>query len=143
MEETAQHSNNLVSVILVEAPIDMVWKHWIRPESIKQWNVPFDDWHCPEVTNDFREGGRFNFRMEQKNSQDGFNYSGIYTRITTMEYIESDCGGRSCVVEFRAIDNNTIIREIFEPDPTTPLDVQQNFTDSVLLNFKNFVESSR
>jgi len=91
--------------------------------------------------NDFREGGQFNFRMERRDDHEGFDYRGVYNRIIPLEYIESTSGGRSCIVEFQAIDNNTIIREIFEPDTITALDLQQNFTDSVLGNFKKFMES--
>lgn len=133
--------NTLVSVVLVERPIEDVWEHWIGAAFIKQWNIPFDDWHCPTVMNDFREGGQFNFRMERRDDHEGFDYRGVYNRIIPLEYIESTSGGRSCIVEFQAIDNNTIIREIFEPDTITALDLQQNFTDSVLVNFKKFMES--
>ena len=132
---------NLVSVILVEKQLAYVWKYWNDADAIMQWNIPFDDWHCPAVHIDFREGGMFNFRMEQKNSREGFDYVGVYDEIIWMEYIESTSGGRTCVVEFQAIDNNTIIRETFEPDTFTPLDLQQSFTDGVLLSFKKFIEN--
>ena len=132
---------NLVSVILVEKPLAHVWKYWNDADAIMQWNIPFDDWHCPAVHIDFREGGMFNFRMEQKNSREGFDYVGVYDEIILMEYIGSISGGRTCVVEFQAIDNNTIIRETFEPDTVTPLELQQSFTDGVLLSFKKFIEN--
>ncbi|WP_077435071.1 SRPBCC domain-containing protein [Sphingobacterium sp. CZ-UAM] len=141
MEDVNSGEKKLVSVVLVEKPLEDVWEHWIRSASIKQWNIPFDDWHCPEVENDFREGGQFNFRMERRIDHEGFDYVGIYECIIPFEYIESISGGRSCIVEFQAIDHNTIIRETFEPDTVTPLDLQQNFTDAVLLSFKKFVES--
>jgi len=132
---------NLVSVILVEKQLADVWKYWNDADAIMQWNIPFDDWHCPAVHIDFREGGMFNFRMEQKNSREGFDYVGVYDEIIWMEYIESTSGGRTCIVEFQAIDDNTIIRETFEPDTFTPLDLQQSLTDGVLLSFKKFIEN--
>ncbi|RKO72725.1 activator of HSP90 ATPase [Sphingobacterium puteale] len=141
MEAADSNRNTLVSVVLVERPIEDVWEHWTGAGSIKQWNIPFDDWHCPAVTNDFREGGNFNFRMERMEDGEGFDYRGVYDRIVPFEYIESTSAGRNCIVEFQAIDNNTILRETFEPDKKTPLDLQQKFTDSVLINFKKFVES--
>ena len=66
---------------------------------------------------------------------------GVYDEIIWMESIESNSGGRKCIVEFQAIDNNTIIRETFDPDPFTSLDLQQSFTDGVLLSFKKFIEN--
>ena len=141
MEGANSISKTLVSVVLVERPIEDVWGYWIGSASIKQWNIPFDDWHCPTVTNDFREGGQFNFRMERIEDGEGFDYRGVYDHIIPLEYIESTSGGRNCIVEFQALDNNTIIRETFEADTITPLDLQQKFTDSVLGNFKKFAES--
>ena len=140
MEHSNLNTIKLVSVVLVERPIEEVWEHWINPESIEQWNIPFEGWHCPSVINDFREGGGFDFRMEERANHEGFDYRGLYHRIIPLTYIESSSEGRSCIVEFQAIDSNTIIRETFEPDTVTPLDIQQKFTDTVLLNFKKFVE---
>ena len=141
MKHKDQPVKKLVSVILVEKQLADVWKYWNDADAIMQWNIPFDEWHCPAAGIDFREGGMFNFRMEQKNSREGFDYVGVYDEIIWMESIESNSGGRKCIVEFQAIDNNTIIRETFDPDPFTSLDLQQSFTDGVLLSFKKFIEN--
>ena len=143
MEEVNLSTKKLVSVVLVERPIEEVWRHWGKPESIRQWNIPFDDWHCPLVINDLTEGGLFDFRMEQRNNHEGFNYRGIYHRIIPLECIESTGNDRNCIVEFQAIDDNTIVRETFEPDTMVPFDLQQAFTDAVLMNFKKFVEKTQ
>ncbi|WP_293906397.1 SRPBCC domain-containing protein [Sphingobacterium sp. UBA5670] len=141
MNHKDQPVEKLVSVILVEKQLTDVWTYWNDSDAIMQWNIPFDDWHCPAVSIDFREGGMFNFRMEQIGNREGFDYMGVFDEIIPMEYIESTSGGRKCIVEFQAIDNNTIIRETFEPDAFTPVELQQSFTDGVLLNFKKFMEN--
>ncbi|WP_175633858.1 SRPBCC domain-containing protein [Pedobacter ghigonis] len=132
---------DLIATVLIEKPIDEVWNHWTNPLSIKIWNIPFEDWHCPKVINNLKDGGSFFFRMEHINGHDGFDYTGIYDKIIRYESIASTCNdGRRNLVEFQSSANNTIIKETFEPDKTTPLAVQQDFTDSVLKRFKRFVE---
>ncbi|UIR56757.1 SRPBCC domain-containing protein [Sphingobacterium sp. SRCM116780] len=133
--------NPLIATVLIEKPIYEIWQHWINSDSIKIWNIPFDHWHCPKVENDVRDGGAFFFRMESKDGKEGFDYSGVYSHILPLTYIESVGGdGRKNRVEFESVDNHTIIRETFEPDSETPLAIQQNFTDSVLKKFKDFME---
>lgn len=141
MTKMNQNNHNLVSTVLVTKPIDMVWQHWISPDSIKHWNIPFDDWHCPIVENKVCPGGTFFFRMERTDGQEGFDYKGIYDRVIPKQRIESTGDdGRKTTVEFEVAGNHTFIRETFEPDLETPLDMQQHFTDAVLERFKKFIE---
>lgn len=131
----------LISTIKVDKPIQDVWQHWIDPESIKVWNVPFDTWHCPMVENDVKNGGAFNFRMENASTKEGFNYIGVYEHIIPFESIVSTGDdGRKNKVAFQALGNATIICETFEPDTETAIEMQQKFTDAILLNFKKFME---
>ncbi|SFQ45176.1 SRPBCC domain-containing protein [Parafilimonas terrae] len=130
--------------VLVEKPLDVVWEKWINPDAIKQWNIPFENWHCPGAINDVTDGGLFIFRMEKKDGSEGFDYKGKYNRIIPFEYIESiQHDGRKTIVEFQQIDDNTIIRESFEPEAQTPLDVQESFCQSVLNRFKQYAEQKR
>lgn len=133
--------NELVSTVVVQKTIHEVWEHWTNPVSIKIWNIPFDNWHCPNVENDLRNGGSFNFRMENADTKEGFNYTGIYARVVPLKYIKSICeDGRKNKVEFESSGSATIVRETFDPDSETPIETQQNFTDSILKNFKKFIE---
>ncbi|MGG5210584.1 SRPBCC domain-containing protein [Chryseobacterium sp. MIQD13] len=134
--------NPLIVSISVEKPIDEVWKHWTEENSIKIWNIPFDDWHCPKAENNLRDGGEFRYRMERIDGKEGFDYTGIYSKIIPLKSIESICDdGRKNLVEFQSLGDSVIIRETFEPEDRTPLDIQQNFTDSVLKRFKKFIEN--
>lgn len=133
--------NPLVVSVSIEKPIHEVWKHWTAIEAIKIWNIPFEDWHCPKAINNLKDGGTFFYRMERKDAMEGFDYSGVYDRVIPLKSIESTCDdGRKSLVEFYPKENNTIIRETFEPENTTPVAIQQNFTQSVLNRFKAFME---
>lgn len=133
----------LVATVLISRPAATVWDHWTRPEAIRRWNIPFENWHCPYVENNMEEGGRFFFRMEFLNGSDGFDHKGRYIRIIPGEYIEYlQDNGKHTIIEFQQIDGNTILREQFEPEANTPLEMQQSFCQSVLERFKNYVEST-
>ena len=131
----------IVVAVLIEKPLKIVWEKWINPDDIKQWNIPFENWHCPKVMNDVTDGGSFFFRMESKDGKEGFDYKGNYTKVIPFEYIENtQDDGRKSVVEFQQIDDNTIIRETFEPEAQTPPDIQEAFCQSVLNRFKQYAE---
>ena len=46
----------------IKEDIKMVWEQWTTPKDIMQWNIPFEDWHCPKAENEVKRGGSFNFR---------------------------------------------------------------------------------
>ncbi|MBX3255072.1 MAG: SRPBCC domain-containing protein [Chitinophagaceae bacterium] len=131
----------IVVNILVQKPLETVWKTWITPQEIRQWNIPFANWHCPEVINDVREGGQFCFKMQTKDGKEGFDHTGIYDRIIPYELIAYTLDdGRKSTIEFLQIDQNTIVRESFEPEKSVPDNIQEAFCQSVLQRFKEYVE---
>ena len=132
----------VVALVLVEKPLAWVWRMWTEPSHILQWNVPFRKWCCTLAENDLVEQGRFLFRMESSDSEEGFDHEGYYTKIIDGQLIEYilDDGRKSCI-EFLQIDQNTIVRESFEPEPGVPADLQQQFSQSVLERFKKYAET--
>lgn len=127
--------------IFVRQPLHIVWKCWTTPEHIKRWNIPFPNWHCPEVVNDIREGGIFCFKMQTKDGKEGFEHAGRYDKVIPCELVEYTLDdGRRSTIEFLQIDQNTIVRESFEPEQLVPDEVQEAFCQSVLQRFKGYVE---
>ncbi|HMR82067.1 MAG TPA: SRPBCC domain-containing protein [Niabella sp.] len=132
----------IVLNILVHKPVNEVWKKWITPEDMEQWNIPSDSWRCLNVFNDFIESGLFCYAMETKDGRERIEHKSIYNRIVPYElivYMLDD--GRKSTVEFQQIDRNTIIRETFDPEQQTPLKVQQDLCQSVLERFKEYAEA--
>jgi len=128
--------------VTINKPIEYVWQVWARPSDIMQWNIPFDNWHSPFVENDLRTGGSFFFRMEAKDCSDGFDHSGIYDNVINNQLIEyTGTDGRKSVIKFISYDKTTTIVETFEPDKTNPIEMQKDFCQSVLNNFKQYVET--
>ena len=126
----------------VKAAIETVWKLWTTPADVKQWNNPFDDWHNPHVELDLKNEGKFFFRMETKDGTQGFDYCGKYDKVKAYELIElTTSDGRKAINTFTSDGNETILTETFEPEAQTPFDIQRDFCERVLNNFKKYAEN--
>jgi uncharacterized protein YndB with AHSA1/START domain len=135
------NSESLIALVLIGKPVTEVWAYWTLPEHIRQWNIPFNDWHCPVAENNLVAGGRFRFQMERKDGREGFDHTGTYTQVIPFEMIAYTLDdNRKTLIEFQQIDHNTIVRERFEPEVGTGTAMQQEFCQSVLNRFKNYVE---
>ena len=74
-------SNHIAMSLVINAPIEKVWKAWNTPADIIQWNTPDPSWHTPSSENDLRVGGKFKHRMEAKDDSFGFDFEGIVTHV--------------------------------------------------------------
>lgn len=126
----------------VRAPAEKVWECFTEPRHIVKWNHASDDWHTTSAVNDSREGGRFDFRMEAKDGSTGFNFTGVNTSVkpyTDLKYTLDD--GRKVEVEFNESNGQTHIVQVFEAENVFSHEMQRNGWQSILINFKNYVEN--
>jgi uncharacterized protein YndB with AHSA1/START domain len=125
----------------INASIEKIWTCWTDPKHLVNWNNAFEDWHTPSAENDVRAGGRLKLRMEAKDGSTGFDHEAIYNNVVKNEkivYTTSD--GRQSTILFTKSNKGIKVSETFEPESKTPLDVQQNFVQSILNRFKKYVE---
>lgn len=128
--------------IKIEAGIEEVWKLWTSPEHIANWNRMDENWYTPKVKNELRDGGKFLFRMETTDGSKGFDHEGKYDKVTPNEQIEYTLSdGRKVINTFKQNKNETYITETFDPEMETPVEEQSMFCQSVLNNFKKYVET--
>ena len=139
--------SSIKSIITVEteinAPLEAVWKCWTTPEDIVKWNNASDDWCTTHATNDLKAGGKFSYRMEAKDGSFGFDLEGTYTQVAIhhqIRYVHED--ERKVELVFTSIQNKTLITEEFEAENTHPADLQKFGWQSILNNFKSYVETS-
>ena len=102
-----------------------------------------EEWHTPKAENDLRVGGRLFLRMELKDGSYGFNYKCIYNDVVLQKkisYTTSD--NRKTTVLFSVTVDGVRVTETFAPESMTPLKVQQTFCQSILNNFKTYVEKA-
>lgn len=137
-------NNSVIKVeALVNAPVEKVWEYWTEPEHIKKWNTPSDDWHTTSAENDLKAGGRFVSRMEAKDGSFGFDFAGTYDEIRTQEYLAYSLDDeRKVKITFNSQDNNTEVTEVFDPESTNTIEMQQAGWQAILDNFKKYVEQN-
>jgi len=135
------------TVITVEADIrasvQQVWDKYTNPEHILKWNYASDDWHTPRAENDLRTGGRFLSRMEARDGSAGFDFTGVYTDVRPLEQINYTMDDdRKAEVSFVSGGNETKLRISFEAEQTNPVELQKEGWQSILDNFRKYVEES-
>lgn len=127
---------------IVHVPLERVWVYYTDPKHIIHWNNASSDWHTPHAKNDLRVGGRFVFRMEARDGSEGFDFNGTYTEVkkhALISYVIED--GRTVSVTFAAHGNTTSVKTVFEAETINPVKMQREGWQSILNNFKRYVES--
>ena len=127
----------------VQAPVEKVWDFWTTPHHIIHWNQASDDWQTTRAENDLRVGGKFMARMEAKDGSFGFDFEGVYDHVEPHKSIAYTLGDdRRVKITFTSKGNETEVEEIFEAENTHPEEMQRSGWQSILDNFKKYVEAS-
>jgi uncharacterized protein YndB with AHSA1/START domain len=127
----------------VNAPVGKVWKCWTGPVHIQNWNNASDDWHCPKAVNDLRPGGHFAFTMAAKDGSFIFDFEGDYDEVVEnrrLAYTIAD--GRKVAIDFRPAGDGTHIVETFDAENLHSPEMQRTGWQSILDNFKRYVEQA-
>ncbi len=124
----------------IHAPIEEVWRAWITPEDIVQWNTASPDWHTTRASVDLRVGGAFSSRMEAKDGSFGFDFAGTYTEIIPHRLLAASFGDRTLRVEFIPVAGDVTVRETFDAETTHPIEQQRQGWQAILDNFARHVE---
>ena len=128
----------------INAPIDKVWKLYTEPKHITKWNNASADWHTPWAKNDLKVGGRFVSRMEAKDGSAGFDFGGTYNEVKTNKQLSYIIDGdkRKVSVTFSEAGANTKVTVTFDPENENPEEVQRDGWQSILNNFKKYIEGN-
>lgn len=125
----------------INAPTEKVWDAYNDPEQVKQWNSPSSDWHTPKAENDLKVGGKFNYRMEAKDGSAGFDFAGEYTAVDPHKFISYKMDdGREVETTFTSEGSGVKVTTKFDPETENPPEFQQAGWQSILDNFKGYVE---
>lgn len=125
----------------VQSTIDKVWDAWTNPKHIVHWNFATSDWHCPAATNELKVGGKFSTTMASKNGEFSFEFGGIYDLVeypSHLAYTLED--GRKVKALFESNSEGVLVTELFDPEDQNPIELQQAGWQSILNNFKSYVE---
>jgi uncharacterized protein YndB with AHSA1/START domain len=126
----------------IHASIDKIWDFWTLPEHIQNWNIAIDDWSTAYVENDLKVGGKFKYKMAKKDKSLSFDFEGVYTKIENLSLIEYKLlDNRIGKVSFEKNENEVIITETFEPTKEDSETMQKEWCQTVIDNFKKYVEA--
>ena len=133
------------SKIIIEAEISAntkkVWDYYTLPEHLTKWNFASDDWHCPDAENDLRVGGKLISRMESKDGSVGFDFEAVYDEVVDLKKIVyTIADGRKVKTEFNSQKNKTKVTTTFEAESVNSIELQKTGWQSILNNFKKYVE---
>jgi uncharacterized protein YndB with AHSA1/START domain len=125
----------------ISAEIQTVWTAWTLPEHITRWNFASEDWCCPWATNELAQGGRYVARMEAKDGSFGFDFEAIYDEVIPLKRIAMTLGdGRKVTTTFQTMGSSTRVTTLFDAETQNSEDLQRDGWQSILNNFKKYVE---
>lgn len=128
---------------IISADIQKVWDYYTKPEHITKWNFASDDWCCPSAENDLQVGGKYKARMEAKDKSFGFDFEATYNEIVLGErftYTMDD--GREVNVSLATHDDKTKVTIVFDAEKENSEEMQRDGWQSILNNFKTYVEGN-
>jgi uncharacterized protein YndB with AHSA1/START domain len=129
--------------VLVHADPQRAWRAFTRPESITAWNFASPDWHCPRAESELREGGAFSYRMEARDGSFGFDFAGRFLRVSPPVELQYSLGPeREVLVRFTQEGAQTRVSQSFTPEATHSLDQQRAGWQSILDNYRKYVEAA-
>ena len=133
---------NLLTVrATIKAPLNKVWNCWTEAAQVQHWNFASSDWHCPAASNNLIVGGEFHYIMAAKDNSSQFDFWGTYVKVEPFAALEIFLGdGRNLKIDFKEMDGAVSITEIFEPEEVNSLELQEAGWQSILNNFKHYVE---
>ena len=133
---------NLLTVrATIKAPLNKVWNCWTEAAQVQHWNFASSDWHCPAASNNLIVGGEFHYTMAAKDNSAQFDFWGTYQVIEINKRIEIVLGdGRIMKVLFDETQDGIIVTEQFEPENQNSIELQEAGWQSILDNFKSYVE---
>ena len=137
-------SNTKITIeVEISANAKKVWDYYNKPEHITKWNFALDEWHCPSAENDLRVGGKLRSRMEAKDGSVGFDFEAVYDEVINEKKIAyTIADGRHVVTNFENLGNKIKVTTTFEAENENPVEMQRSGWQSILNNFKNYVESN-
>lgn len=127
----------------INAPVEKVWTYYTDSKHIVKWNNASEDWHTPWAKNDLKVGGKFVSRMEAKDKSMGFDFTGTYTKVEPHKHIDYTMeDGRTVKITFTKEGTKTVIKVVFEAENENPIEMQRGGWQSILDNFKKYIEKN-
>lgn len=80
-EFTTPSDTEVVATRVFDAPRQLVWDAFTKPEHIRQWMLGPDGWTMPICEMDLRPGGRWRWGWAKEDGSEPFEMSGEYREV--------------------------------------------------------------
>jgi uncharacterized protein YndB with AHSA1/START domain len=141
MHNELHKADAITVMVIISAPLEKVWQQWTEPAHITKWAFASHDWEAPSAENDVRVGGTFKTVMAAKDKSARFDFTGQYTNVQEHAIIAYDMeDGRHVTVTFEQVPEGTKVTETFDPEQENAVELQRSGWQSMLENFKRYVE---
>jgi len=136
--------DNVTIEATIDAPMQLVWETWTKPEHIVNWAFASDDWEALSAENDLRKNGKFTTVMAAKDKSFQFPFGGVYTNVKENELIEYILGdGRYAKITFTQTPEGVKVSENFEIEGSNPKEMQKAGWQAIMDNFKKYTLSKK
>lgn len=127
--------------VTVNQPLEKVWEVFNSDYHMKNWFFASPEWYVSQAENNFTEGGKIIIGMDSMDGSSAFKYEGSYRYIEyqqQVEYVLSD--GRAVRTQFEQVDGGVLIQQKFQPENSVSEEVQRTGWQSILNQFKSYIE---
>lgn len=86
-EVTAPTDRTIRVVRTFDAPVDLVWDAFTKPELLQRWMGVFGDWQWESCDVDLREGGSWRYAWKQAQGEGRLVLAGVYREVVPQQRI--------------------------------------------------------
>ena len=135
----------------IQAPLELIYEAFWRPEHIVHWCFASDDWHCPRATGEEpKVGNTFTTTYAAKDGSFSFDLVGrydvvepnarlVYTMGEMKEYFLP--AGREVEVILEQTPDGVKVTEIFDAEEIHPAEMQIAGWSAILENLRKYTET--
>ena len=136
----ATEAKTITITRLFDAPRELVFECWLKPEHLVHWYSAGDGWTTPYAESDPRTGGRFKIGFAGPDGKVAFDYTGTYDEVTSPERIlfTSD-DGRPMRVEFTDQGGKTLVTFTLTLEGTHSEEQQRHGWSAILENLGKYL----
>ena len=151
LQVTAPNDREIVMTRVFDAPKELVWDAWTKPELLKRWLGKFNGWWLDECEVDLRVGGRYRFVWKGPNGE-SMGMGGEYREIVPNELLVAtevfdeawyegealntlafhEQNGRTTLVNTSRFDTNAIRDAVLQSPMATGVAAGYDVLDDVL-----------
>ncbi len=144
MEVTTPGDREIVMRRTFDAPRELVFDAFTKPELVKQWLLGPDGWKMPVCEIDLRVGGAYRYRWRSESKDHEFGTGGIFREITRPERIvqteqmEGQPGKALSTTEFHEKNGQTIVTMtiVHESRQIRDMVVETGMADGVAVSYE-------